>query len=117
MKRFFVYTLALLSGSFTGYVIWQDLSSLYSASIVLGQFWYDFHPISLQLSENIISRYLDPCGMIIALDCAPFLWHPIISTILGWPAGLVGFSLTVILLWMVRKKKRGGRSSKRQLSR
>ncbi|GIR33586.1 MAG: hypothetical protein CM15mP46_5810 [Alphaproteobacteria bacterium] len=85
--------------------------------MVLGKIWYEAHPRSLQVSEAIISRYIDPCGLIIALDCTPFLWHPLIATLLSWPAGLVGFVLTSILWFFGRPKQRDGRSSKRVVSR
>lgn len=53
---------------------------------LLGEMWFTWSPTSLQVSEAIISRYLDPCGAIVALGCAPFLWHPMISTLLGFYA-------------------------------
>jgi hypothetical protein len=71
------------------YAIWLDLSSTDAPSIVLGQFWSDRHLISLMIGEAVVSRYIDPCGLIVALGCAPFLWHPVIATLLGWPAALV----------------------------
>jgi hypothetical protein len=71
------------------YAIWLDLSSTDAPSTVLGQFWSDRHLISLMIGEAVVSRYIDPCGLIVALGCAPFLWHPVIATLLGWPAALV----------------------------
>ena len=82
------------------YAIWQDLTSSYSASTPLGRLWYLYSPTTLQTAESIISRYIDPCGLIMALDCSPFLWHPIIATILGWPAALVMIAFTVTF-WLV----------------
>ena len=76
------------------YAIWIDLSSTGAPSTVLGQFWSDRHLASLMIGEAIVSRYVDPCGLIVALGCAPFLWHPMIATILGWPAALVLLLLT-----------------------
>jgi hypothetical protein len=80
--------------------IWQDLTSSYSASTPLGRLWYLYSPATLQTAESIISRYIDPCGLITALDCSPFLWHPIIATILGWPAALVMIGFTVTFWWV-----------------
>ena len=117
MIRRFIRILALCCASSTGFVIWQDLSSPFSASMALGNIWYGAHPRSLQVSEAIISRYIDPCGLIIALDCTPFLWHPLIATLLSWPAGLVGFVLTGILWFFGRTNPRDGRASKRLVNR
>ena len=117
MLRRSLQILALCCAGLTCFVIWQDLTSPFSASMALGNIWYDAHPGSLQVSEAIISRYIDPCGLIIALDCTPFLWHPLIATLLGWPAGLVGFVLTGILWVFGKPKQRDGRASKRMTSR
>jgi hypothetical protein len=53
---------------------------------LIGEFWFTWSPTSLQIAEAVVSRYLDPCGAIVALECEPFLWHPTISTVLGWYA-------------------------------
>ena len=113
MLKSFLQVLALLCAGSTGFLIWQDLTNTHSASMALGNIWYETHPGSLQMSESIISRYVDPCGLIVALNCIPFLWHPLIATVLGWPAGLVGFVVTVILWLLGRRKRRYGYSSKR----
>ena len=110
-------TLAIACACFTGFVIWQDLNSTFSASVKLGNIWYGAHPNSLHVSEAIISRYIDPCGLFIALDCTPFLWHPLIATLLGWPAGLVGFICTSILWVFGKPKQRKSRVSKHVASR
>ena len=117
MIRRFIQILALCCASLTGFVIWQDLNSPFNASMALGNIWYGAHPGSLQVSEAIISRYIDPCGLIIALNCTPFLWHPLIATLLGWPAGLVGFVLTGILWFFGRPNQRYGRASQRVMNR
>jgi hypothetical protein len=96
----------------TGFIIWQDLNSPFTGSALIGNIWYSAHPGSLQVTEAIISRYIDPCGLIVALDCTPFLWHPLIATLLSWPAGLVGFILTIILWFLGRTKQRHGRALK-----
>ena len=112
MIRRFLQILAIGCAGLTGFVIWQDLNSSFSASMVIGKIWYGAHPGSLQVSEAIISRYIDPCGLIVALDCTPFLWHPLIATLLSWPAGLVGFVLTSILWVFGKPKQRKSRASK-----
>ena len=117
MLRRIFQILALCCAGLTGFVIWQDLNSPFSASVALGKIWYGAHPGSLQVSEAIISRYIDPCGLIVALDCTPFLWHPMIATLLSWPAGLVGFVLTNILWFFGRSKQRHGRALKNVVNR
>ena len=83
-----------------GYAIWEDLTNIYTASASLGKLWYSNNPESLQFAESIVSRYIDPCSLIIALDCSPFLWHPFVSKVLGWPAALVLLGLCVISHWL-----------------
>jgi len=99
MNHFFRF-LALLAGSAATFAIWQDLTNSYSASVSLGRLWYQHSPTSLQTSESIISRYIDPCGLITAFDCSPFLWHPIIVNILTWPAALVMVGLCMVF-WTI----------------
>ena len=89
------------------YAMWIDLSSPDDASIVLGQFWFERHSASLQISEAVISRYIDPCGLIVAFDCEPFLWHPLIATLLGWPTSLVLFLVMAVFLGLARLIRRG----------
>ena len=91
---------AIIFGFASGYAIWQDLTNSYTASAPLGQLWYSSHPGSLQYVEAVISRYIDPCSIITALDCSPFLWHPFLSTVLGWPAALVLLGLCFIFYWL-----------------
>jgi hypothetical protein len=96
MMLWFFRLLAGLSAIGAAYTIWLDLTSQYSPSLSMGKFWYDRSPQSLQYAETIVSRYLDPCGLITALDCTPFLWHPTISMLLGAPAALDFIGLTII---------------------
>jgi len=84
------------------YAIWLDLSSTGAPSIVLGQFWSERHLTSLLIGEAMVSRYIDPCGLIVSLGCAPFLWHPVIATLLGWPAALVFLLLMVFFAGLAR---------------
>ena len=84
------------------YAMWFDLSATGAPSTVLGQFWSDRHLTSLLIGEAIVSRYIDPCGLIVALGCAPFLWHPVIVTLLGWPAALVFLLLMVFFAGLAR---------------
>jgi hypothetical protein len=83
-----------------GYAIWKDLTNIYTASVPLGKLWYSNNPESLQFTEAFVSRYIDPCSLVRALDCSPFLWHPFVSTVLGWPAALVLIGLCMIFYWL-----------------
>ena len=108
MIRVLAQLLAILSGLGAGYAIWRDLTNSYSASASLGKLWYDHAPQSLQLAETIVSRYIDPCGLIAALDCTPVFWHPVLSTLLGWPAALVFIGFTIIFGWLGTRHRRAG---------
>ena len=96
--RIFGYLIGLIAL----YAMWLDLSVTDEPSKVLGQFWFEHHAASLQITEAVISRYIDPCGLIVALGCAPFLWHPMIATLLGWPAALVFLLLTAVFTGLAR---------------
>ena len=117
MFRLSLRILAIACAGMTSLVIWQDLSAPSDASQPFGRIWHDLHSGSLQVSEAVVSRFIDPCGLIIALDCTPFLWHPLIASFLGWPAGLIGCALCGVLWFFGRPKQRHGRPSKRALSR
>ena len=112
-------TIAYLFGALTLFTIWGDVTAPDAASVILGQFWFEAHAPSLQVSEAIISRYIDPCGLIVGLGCEPFLWHPLIATTLGWPAALVFMLLTMLFAGFGRLAQgRGGkRASGRSLKR
>ena len=102
------------------YAMWLDLSSTAAPSTVLGQFWSDRHLTSLLIGEAVVSRYIDPCGLIVALGCAPFLWHPVIATLLGWPATLVFLLFAVFFAGLARlirgraERRISGRDLKRR---
>ena len=72
----------------------------------IGQIWYKYAPNSLQVTEAIVSRYLDPCSSLDILNCSGFVWHPIISTFLIFPAGLTFGILTIFFIYFGKKKRR-----------
>ena len=49
--------------------------------VAAGELWFALHQNSLMLAEPAISRHIPVIG--------PWLWHPVISTTLTWPAFLV----------------------------
>ena len=95
--------------------MWLDLTTTSEPSIILGQFWFERHATSLQVTEAVISRYVDPCGLIMALGCEPFLWHPIVATLLSWPTAVVLWMLTGFFLGLSRLIR--GRSDRKIRSR
>ena len=72
----------------------------------IGQIWYIYAPNSLQIAEAIVSRYIDPCSSLEILNCSGFVWHPIISTFLIFPAGLTFGTLTIFFIYFGTKKRR-----------
>ena len=93
----------LLLGS---WVMFGDITDDKSASVMLGQYLYERAPEFLQVAEAVIDRYIDPCSLIVALGCSPFMWHPLISSLLLWPAAIVFFIMGV-LFWLLSKIFRG----------
>jgi hypothetical protein len=61
-----------------------------------GLFWFSVHQDSLKLAEPAIARYLHP-----------FLWHPVMSTILVAPAFLVIGLPGGLLVFLARRRGRG----------
>ena len=66
--------------------------------IELGQLWFHFSPNSLQLTETLISRYVDPCSALEILNCSGFIWHPFISSVLLLPAAPVLAFISFLLI-------------------
>ena len=64
------------------------------AATALGQRWFDIHSDSLGLAQAVIQRYV-----------WPFLWDPIITTILRWPAWAV-FAVPGLVLWILFRRRR-----------
>ena len=64
-----------------------------------GSLWHALHAGSLQQAEPAVARYL-----------SPFLWHPVITTILLWPAALV-IGVPGALLAFAARRRDGGRGS------
>ena len=72
----------------------------------IGQMWYKYAPDSLQIAEVIVSRYIEPCSSLEILNCSGFVWHPVISTFLIFPAGLTFGILTILFIYFGTKKRR-----------
>ena len=91
--------LAVFSCSLDVHLLIYSIETKFSS---VGEFWFRLSPNSLQISEAIVSRYIDPCSLFRKLNCSPFLWHPIISTILTLPATLF-FLVTSLLIFSISK--------------
>ena len=63
-----------------------------------GQIWFDLDSDSLNLAQVVIERYV----------WAP-LWHPVIATVLGWPAVFVLPVPGAVLLLACRRRRGHGR--------
>ena len=72
----------------------------------LGQLWFYLSPSTLQLTEAIISRYIDPCSALDVLNCSGFIWHPFITFILSLPAALVLAILSFLFMAFGLRKSR-----------
>lgn len=62
----------------------------------LGEWWFSLHPGSLQLLQPAIERHIHP-----------FLWDPVMQTLLIWPAviDLLGLGLIILAIaeWIRRR--------------
>ena len=108
--RIIVTLLTWFFGIMALVAVFSDLTDGRSGIIDVGGLWFEMAPSSLQISEAIISRYIDPCGLFISLDCAPFLWHPVISFFLLLPAA--PFFIVMTALVIVLRKMRNHRGNK-----
>ena len=70
-----------------------------------GELWFRLSPNSLQITEVIVSRYIDPCDLFLKLNCSPFLWHPIISWTLALPSTPVFLIMSLIFLFFRKLQK------------
>ncbi len=97
--KFFSYFTFFL----TLWTIWKDISDINSPIIITGHFWSSFSLQTLLIFEALVSRYLDPCSFIRALECSPFLWHPLIASLLKLPLAIILMSITIILYFCGKK--------------
>jgi hypothetical protein len=74
-------------------ISWFDTGHL--EPLVVGKLWFDLHPTSLQLAQPAIQRHI-----------APWLWDPVIVTLLLWWAAPVIAVPGIFLLWASRAANR-----------
>ncbi|MBT5267794.1 MAG: hypothetical protein HOL85_23400 [Rhodospirillaceae bacterium] len=65
-----------------------------------GQLWFSLHRDSLQLAEPAIARHVHP-----------YLWHPIITSVLLTPAFVVLGVMGLLLILVTRGRNRGRKRS------
>ena len=74
-------------------LVWIDTK--HWAPIALGQLWFDLDRSSLNLVQAVVQRYIHP-----------FLWDPIIVTVLLWWAFAVLMVLGVLILALSSRRPR-----------
>jgi hypothetical protein len=75
------------------------------APIALGQLWFDLDRSSLNLIQAVVQRYIHP-----------FLWDPIIVTVLLWWAFAVLMVLGLLILVLSGRRTRAGTAISRRPS-
>jgi len=71
-------------------------------SIALGEIWFKLHAASLNGAQAGIQRYI-----------SPFLWEPVITTVLLWPGWAVFGVPGAVLLWFCRSRRGAPRGHRR----
>jgi hypothetical protein len=95
MFRFLLRVLGLLlmAAGFVGLVI-DGTRSIANSQVVLtpiGEMAFSLFPRSFPLLEPAVARI------------HPYLWDPIVRTLLLLPASVVGFAVGILLLWLGRR--------------
>jgi hypothetical protein len=76
-------------------LVWIDTA--HWAPIALGQLWFDISPSSLNLVQAVVQRYIHP-----------FLWDPIIVSVLLCWASAVFIALGLLILVLSGRRLRPG---------
>ena len=98
--RLFGYLLALAG---LGFLIVDGARTIAAGELDLtafGQTWYDFDRASLNSLQALVQRYVHP-----------YLWDPIIQTVLQWPTFAVALGLSLIFVVLGRPRRRGAKSA------
>ena len=96
----FFFVVTIFSTSYDVHLLIHKNEPSFSS---VGEFWFALSPTSLQITEAVISRYIDPCSLFTVLDCNPLLWHPIIASILLMPSTPTLIIISIFLLWIYRR--------------
>jgi hypothetical protein len=97
---FFLAGLAVLARDV---FVWIDTK--HWAPITLGQLWFDLDRSSLNLAQAVVQRYIHP-----------FLWDPIIVTVLLWWAFAVLMVLGLLILSLSGRRERARTVVRRRAS-
>lgn len=85
----------ILAGSFVALIVdgvrWLANQSF--ETTLLGEFWFWLSPGGLNITQAVIERYT-----------LPFLWSPVMITILNLPVWVVGAAIGFALFGLCRKK-------------
>ena len=81
-----------------GYEISESVKDGAYLSVALGQLWHDFRPTSLLTVQDWVQKD-DYSGL-------PWLWDPVISTVLRWPGWIVLGAAGAGLLFLFRRRAR-----------
>ena len=95
--RIIGYLLALAG---LGFLIIDGARSIAAGELdltALGKTWYDLDNASLNGAQALVQRYL-----------WPYLWDPVIQTVLEWPTFAVALGLSVIFVVIGRPRRRRG---------
>lgn len=97
MIRFFVKLVGLLlvAAGFIGFVVdgTRSIANYEITFAPLGEVLFQLFPTTFPMIEPAIARHV-----------SPFLWDPILLTVLLWPASLVSFVLGIVLIWAAQKR-------------
>ena len=96
----FFFVITIFSTSYDVHLLINRKESSFSS---IGEFWFALSPTSLQISEAVVSRYVDPCSLFTSLECDPLLWHPIISSFLLMPSTPTLMIISIVLFWIYRR--------------
>ena len=88
--RIVFWLLAVLAVGLAGWDGYRSIQAGKPLSTPLGQFWYAIDPGSLNLLQAVVERYLHP-----------YLWDPIVFTVLLWPGWAV-FGVLAVFVALVR---------------
>ena len=92
--RVFGWILVLAALGAVAYEVMEAVNKGSWRMVALGEMWFKLHPHSLNTAQAGIQRYV-----------APWLWEPMITTILLWPGSLV-FGIPGVLASIFCRKRR-----------
>jgi hypothetical protein len=96
--RMIGWLLLVVALGVVSFEIWLAMKSGGWRPVAAGELWFKLHAPSLNASQAGIQRHV-----------APWLWDPVITTVLLWPAWAVVGAPGLLLAWAFRKRKPGRR--------